>query len=110
MNTATTPSALMTRINDQWGLVQARWVTVPETLRRLLGDLKARIRVALELPTSEDLGRLAARLDEIEARLGQLAAAAPKARPTVAEKRVVRKSDPFSQRRPLDFSALRWYR
>lgn len=45
-----------------------------------------RVRNAFELPTREDLAQLQARLDQIEAKLSELAPA--KSRKTVADRRV----------------------
>jgi hypothetical protein len=71
----TTSSALVTRIRDQWAVVQAQWVNMPDTLRRTWEQVGDRIRTALDLPTKDELAALATRLDQLDARLNELAAA-----------------------------------
>ncbi len=71
----TSSSALVTRIRDQWAVVQAQWLNMPETLRKTWEQVGERIRTALDLPTKEDLAALSARLDQLDGRIEALAGA-----------------------------------
>jgi hypothetical protein len=70
-----TPSAIVTRFRNQLALIQTQWITVPATLHRFSEKLGDQVRHALNLPTRDDMARLSERLDEIDARLRDLATA-----------------------------------
>jgi hypothetical protein len=75
----TTSSALVSRFRNQWALIQTQWVAVPATsLRRAWVQIGDHVRQALNLPTRDELAGLSARLDEIDARLRDLAATSEK--------------------------------
>ena len=68
-----TGSALVARFRNQWALLQTQWVVVPATLQRAWAQLGDQVRHAFNLPTRDDMARLSERLDEIDARLRELA-------------------------------------
>lgn len=72
---STTTSALVARAKDQWAVVHAQWIALPETLKKTWEQLRERIQVALELPTKDDLGKLSSRLDELDAKIAAIIAA-----------------------------------
>lgn len=80
-----TSRALVQQIRNRWELVQARWVAVPEQLRRAWDQVGERVRNALDLPTKQELEILGRRLDEIDARLQALASRRTAERPEAAE-------------------------
>ena len=71
----TTSSALVARAKDQWAVVHAQWIALPETVKAAWEQIRERIQVALELPTKEDLGKLSTRLDELDAKIAALISA-----------------------------------
>ena len=73
-----TGSALVTRFRNQWAMIQTQWVVVPATLQRAWAQLGDQVRHAFDLPTRDELARLTERLDEIDARLRDLAVAPEK--------------------------------
>ena len=73
-----TSSALVSRFRNQWALIQTQWVAVPASLQRAWVQIGDHVRQALNLPTRDELVGLSARLDEIDARLRDLAAVSEK--------------------------------
>src|SRR5215213_5656489 len=72
----TTPGvALVARVKDQWAVVHAQWIALPETLRTAWEQVRTLLQNALELPSKDELAKLGARLDELDAKLVALAAA-----------------------------------
>ena len=76
-----TTSALATRFRNQWATMmargQAQWVGMPAALQRAWEHLGDQVRAAFNLPTRDELARLTARLDELDARLGAVTAPVP---------------------------------
>jgi hypothetical protein len=85
MSQTTTSSALVTRIRDQWAVVQSQWVNMPDTLRKTWEQVGERIRTALDLPTKEDLATLSARLDQLDGRIAELSHVRPPEAPAIPE-------------------------
>lgn len=82
----TSPKALTERL-------RGKWEEVPKSIRSAWDQVGEKVRNALELPTKDDIAKLAARLDEIEARLEETFSRPKGNNKTVAEKRVkVKKS------------------
>ncbi|MBI4511428.1 MAG: hypothetical protein HY698_17475 [Deltaproteobacteria bacterium] len=78
-----TNRALAERILDKWALatkntrtalaIQTKWLALPDSIKQKLEQVGERLRNALDLPTKQEIAQLASRLDELDARLAQLA-------------------------------------
>ena len=88
-----TSSALTESIRKKWDIVQSQWIAMPATLQKVWAEVGDRLRTALDLPSKEEMAKLASRLDEIDARIAALVApaGAKTAARTTADKRVTKK-------------------
>lgn len=98
---STTPSAreaLAIQLRNRWELVQARWIALPDSLRRAWTQVGERLRSALDVPTKAELESLSDKLDELDARLAALVeqrAGKPRSRSTKTR----RSAKPVADRR-----------
>lgn len=69
--------ALLTWLRSQLTEAKTQWHTLPATLQTVWGQARTQLRSALDVPTREELQSITARVDELNAKLAALTAAAP---------------------------------